>query len=51
MITVPFFSKILWAIYILAIILGISKANKEEEPELPIIGEITKSIFSNKIEE
>lgn len=49
-IVIPFFSTILWAIYIIAIIMGISKANREEEPELPIIGDIAKSVFSAKIE-
>ena len=50
-ITIPFFSTALWAIYIIGIIMGIVKANKEEDPELPLIGGITKSIFSKQIEE
>lgn len=49
--TIPFFSTALWAIYIIGIVMGISKANKEEDPELPFIGGITKSIFGKKIEE
>ena len=38
-------------VYIAGIVLGIIKANNEENPELPIIGEIAKSLFSKKIEE
>ena len=50
-ITIPFFSTALWAIYIIGIIMGIVKANKEEDPELPVVGGIAKSIFGKKIEE
>lgn len=50
-ITIPFFNTALWAIYIIGIIMGIAKANKEEDPELPVIGGIAKSIFGKKIEE
>lgn len=50
-ITIPFFSTALWIIYIIGIIMGIAKANKDEDPELPVIGGIAKSIFSKKIEE
>lgn len=49
-ITIPFFSSALWAIYIIAIIMGIAKANKEEDPELPVIGGVAKSIFGKQIE-
>ena len=48
--TIPFFSTALWVIYIIGIIMGISKANKEEDPELHVIGGIAKSIFGKKIE-
>ena len=48
---IPFFGTALWIIYIIGIIMGIAKANKEEDPELPIIGNIAKSIFGKKIEE
>ena len=48
---IPFFSTALWIIYIIGIIMGIAKANKEEDPELPGIGNIAKAIFSKKIEE
>lgn len=50
-VSIPFFSTALWVIYIVGIVMGISKANKDEEPELPVVGNITKSIFSQKIEE
>ena len=50
-ISIPFFTTALWVIYILGIIMGIAKANKEEDPELPVIGGIAKSVFSKKIEE
>lgn len=49
-IRIPFFSTALWIIYIGGIIMGIIKANKEEDPELPVIGGIAKSIFNKKIE-
>lgn len=50
-IIIPFFSIALWVLYIIAIIMGIAKVNKEENPELPIVGELAKKIFSKKIEE
>ena len=49
-IRIPFFSTALWVVYIIGIIMGIVKANKEENPELPVIGEIAKSIFSKQID-
>ena len=49
--SIPFFSTALWAIYIVGIIMGIAKANKEEDPELPYIGGIAKSIFGKQIGE
>ena len=49
-ITIPFFSTALWAIYIIGIIMGIAKANKEDDPELPVIGGIARSIFGKQIE-
>lgn len=48
---IPFFTTALWGIYIVGIIMGIAKANKEEDPELPVIGGVTQSIFGKKIEE
>lgn len=50
-VTIPFFSKILNGLYLVVIVLGIIKANKGEDPELPGIGKIAKSIFGKKIEE
>ena len=50
-VTIPFFSTAVWGIYVVAIIMGIVKANKEEDPELPVIGGVAKSIFGKKIEE
>lgn len=50
-ISIPFFSTALWGVYIIGIIMGIVKANKEEDPELPVVGGIAKSIFGKKIEE
>lgn len=40
-----------YLIYIAFVIMGIVKANNEENPELPVIGEITKSIFGKTIGE
>lgn len=48
---IPFFSKIVYGLYIVLIIIGIVKANKDEDPELPVVGNIAKSIFSKKIDE
>jgi len=45
---IPFFSTVLWGVYIVGIIMGIVKANREEDPELPVIGGITNSIFGKK---
>ena len=50
-VTIPYFSTALWVVYIIGIIMCIVKANKEEDPELPVIGGIAKSIFGKKIEE
>ncbi len=50
-ISIPFFSTALWVIYIIGIVMGIAKANKEENPELPVVSGIAKSIFGKKIEE
>lgn len=49
-ITIPFFSTILWGIYAIAIIVGIVNAAKEQEPEIPVIGDVAKSIFGKTIE-
>lgn len=44
-IVIPFFSTILWVIYIIGIIMGIAKVNKNENPEMPVIGGIAKSVL------
>ena len=49
-ISIPFFSTALWAIYIIAIIMGIVKANKEENPELPLVGKAAQAIFGKVID-
>lgn len=48
--TIPMFSTVLYGAQMVFIILGAVKAYKEEEPELPFIGNIAKSIFSKQIE-
>lgn len=50
-ISIPFFSTALRVIYIIGMVMGIAKANKEEDPELPVVSSIAKSIFGKKIEE
>lgn len=50
-IKIPFFSTIMYGLYAVLVILGIVKANNEEDPELPVVGGIAKSIFSKKLEE
>lgn len=50
-ITIPFFSTALWVLYIICVIMGIVKVNKGENPELSIIGNITKSVFSKLLSE
>ena len=48
---IPFFSSLLYVLYIVLIVVGIVKANNEEDPYLPIVGDIVKSLFSKKIDE
>lgn len=48
---IPFFSNIVYGLYAVCVIIGIVKVSKEEDPELPVIGGIAKSIFGKKIEE
>ena len=47
----PFFKTFIYGLYIVLIIIGIVKANKDEDPELPVVGNIAKSIFGKKIDE
>lgn len=44
------FTILPYVFYILFMVLGIVKANGESDPELPVIGNITKSIFGKMIE-
>ena len=48
---IPFFTTILYGLYIACVIIGIIKANNEENPEIPVIAGIAKSIFGKKIDE
>ena len=50
-INIPLFSTLLYGLYAVLIIIGIVKSYNEEDPELPVVGQIAKSLFSNKIEE
>ena len=50
-VSIPGFSYILYGCYFVLIIMGIMKAYNEQEPELPVIGDIAKSIFNKQIEE
>ncbi|MCI9177844.1 MAG: DUF4870 domain-containing protein [Clostridia bacterium] len=49
--TIPFFGTILHVVYLMGIIFGIVKVCKQEDPELPVLGGIAKSIFGKKIDE
>lgn len=46
---IPFFSRIIYILYAILVIIGIVKANKDEDPELPVVGKIAMSIFGKKI--
>lgn len=48
---IPFFSTIVYGLYIALIIVGIVKVNKGEDPELPVVGKFAMSIFDKKINE
>ncbi len=50
-VSIPFFSRIIYGLYVVLVIIGIVKANKEEDPELPVVGKIAMSIFGKKIDE
>ena len=47
---IPFFTTALWTIYMVGFVMGIVKASKNDNPELPVIGKIAKAIFGKKIE-
>lgn len=48
---IPFFSTLIYGLYLVLVIIGIVKANKEESPELPVVSKIAMSIFGKKIDE
>ena len=48
---IPFFSTIVYVLYIALVIIGIVKVNKGEDPELPVVGKIAMSLFDKKINE
>ncbi len=50
-IVIPFFTYGLSGIYCVVFILGIIKACNNENPEIPIIGDVAKSLFGSKIDE
>ncbi len=50
-ISIPFFSTVVWALQIVLLVMGIVKVVNNEAPELPVVGNIAKSIFAKKIDE
>ncbi len=46
---IPFFSTVLWALNIVVLVLGITKVLNNDNPEIPVIGDLTKSIFGKTI--
>lgn len=50
-VSIPFFSTLVYGLYVVLIILGIVKVNKDEDPELPVVGNLAKSIFGKYIDE
>lgn len=48
---IPMLSSLLNLVYVLAMVFGIVKAYKEQEPELPVIGDIAKNLFKKQIGE
>lgn len=48
---IPFFSTVMWALQIIVLIVGIIKVVNNEEAELPVLGNLAKSIFAKKIAE
>jgi len=47
---IPFFSNLIYIVYMAAIIFGIVKVVQEQEPEIPVISDIAKKIFGKQIE-
>lgn len=42
-------SDAVWGLYIVLMVIGIVKVNNNEEPKLPVIGDLTESIFGKII--
>lgn len=47
---VAIFADAAWVVYIVFTVIGIVKANNNENPELPVIGDLTKKFFGKIIE-
>ena len=47
---IPFLSTIIFALYVVVGVMGIMNVVKLENPELPVVGGITKSIFGKMID-
>lgn len=48
---IPFFGTVIWALQIVVLVLGITKVVNNDNPEIPVIGDLSKSIFSKMINE
>ncbi len=46
---IPFVGTVLWALQIVVLVMGIVKVVNNDAPEIPVIGDIAKSIFAKKI--
>ena len=49
-ISIPFFTRIVWAFQIVVIIIGIIKVVNDDDPQIPVLIDITKMIFGSKID-
>ena len=49
-VTIPFFSTVIWALQIVVMVIGIIKVVNNDEAEIPVLGDLTKSIFKSKID-
>lgn len=47
---IPGIGSAAWVLYIVFTVIGIVKVNNNEEPELPLIGDLTKSLFGKMLE-
>ena len=50
-VSIPFFGTIVWAFNIMVLIVGIIKVVNNDAAEIPVLGDVTKSIFAKKIAE